>query len=40
MFGGILQNLLLGYLLLLWARDKPSKDRGRMLPVERAAFQR
>ncbi len=25
MFGGILQNLLLGYVLLLWAREKPSK---------------
>jgi hypothetical protein len=24
MFGGILQNLILGYLLLLWARQKPS----------------
>ncbi|MBC8029372.1 MAG: O-antigen polysaccharide polymerase Wzy [Pyrinomonadaceae bacterium] len=26
MFGGILQNLILGYLLLLWARQKPSKS--------------
>jgi len=26
MFGGILQNLMLGYLLLLWAREKPSKS--------------
>ena len=25
MFGGILQNLLLGYLLLLWAREKPPR---------------
>ncbi|HWN11866.1 MAG TPA: O-antigen polysaccharide polymerase Wzy [Pyrinomonadaceae bacterium] len=25
MFGGILQNLLMGYVLLLWARKKPSK---------------
>jgi hypothetical protein len=24
MFGGILQNLILGYVLLLWAREKPS----------------
>lgn len=28
MFGGILQNLLLGYVLLLWAREKPSRNRS------------
>lgn len=34
MFGGILQNLLMGYFLLLWAREKPSRphfDRTRAL---------
>jgi hypothetical protein len=25
MFGGILQNLICGYLILLWAREKPTK---------------
>ncbi len=40
MFGGILQNLILGYLLLLWARQKPSRDRTRALPLGHAAFLR
>ena len=36
MFGGILQNLLLGYVLLLWAREKPSKrERSRAPRVVR-----
>ena len=33
MFGGILQNLLLGYVLLLWAREKPSRAHGSRVPV-------
>ena len=37
MFGGILQNLILGYLLLLWAREKPTRDRTRALPLGRPA---
>jgi hypothetical protein len=37
MFGGILQNLLLGYLLLLWARQKPTRNRTGTLPLKHAA---
>ena len=33
MFGGILQNLLLGYVLLLWAREKPTRARSSRVPV-------
>jgi len=33
MFGGILQNLLLGYVLLLWAREKPSRAPSSSVPV-------
>ncbi len=40
MFGGILQNLLLGYLLLLWAREKPSKSKFHGATALRPATQR
>ncbi len=33
MFGGILQNLLTGYLLLLWAREKSPRSRGLRVPL-------
>jgi len=33
MFGGILQNLLLGYVLLLWAREKPTRAHSSRVPV-------
>jgi hypothetical protein len=33
MFGGILQNLLLGYVLLLWAREKPKRAKLGHLPL-------
>jgi hypothetical protein len=36
MFGGILQNLLCGYLILLWAREKPIRFVFPKLPL---AFQ-
>lgn len=32
MFGGILQNLLLGYVLLLWAKEKPSRMESSHAP--------
>lgn len=39
MFGGILQNLLLGYVLLLWAREKPPRRSSSRTPrvVEQSA---
>ena len=40
MFGGIIQNLILGYLLLLWAREKPARERARALPLRQATFLR
>lgn len=36
MFGGILQNLLCGYLLLLWARERPGKRYVQTTPGLRA----
>ena len=36
MFGGILQNLICGYLLLLWAKEKPRKKTVRSVPELRA----
>lgn len=39
MFGGILQNLLLGYFLLLWARDKKTKSTWAGPPDLRPAIQ-
>ena len=33
MFGGILQNLVCGYLLLLWAREKPASLKTVRLPL-------
>jgi hypothetical protein len=32
MFGGILQNLICGYLLLLWAKEKPRRQTVRSVP--------
>ncbi len=40
MFGGIIQNLLLGYFLLLWAREKPSRNRAGALALSQAATPR
>lgn len=40
MFGGILQNLLMGYLLLRWAREKPMRPRLDRTPALRPATQR
>ena len=33
LFGNILQNLLFGYLLLLWARQKPARQKVARLPL-------
>ena len=33
MFGGILQNLICGYFLLLWARESPLGSIARLVPV-------
>jgi hypothetical protein len=38
LFGNILQNLLCGYFLLLWAREKPSKTRMTEFPLVHPAM--